>query len=291
MRSGGVPLSPISPLLAGLDETDPNRSRGSAYWRRARMCLRIASIADYWSKESVKSMGTPMPGRMPGEQGLIPQMAGLQMAAADGSPMPPKLAGVSGKVDAAVSGAVLSQLLTIALNDTPPAEGGGTPARKRRTSESAKAEAAAKAAVDAAGVAVAEIRKEGGDEVSAMGVQLEAMHSGAAKSTAFTDAMAQAPAVVSGVLNTIVAVLDHNMPPLTAHLHTILRDGVAASVRQLQAKAATSGKPATEESARHKAAGVIETLRAAVADAERQFVTGVRDHAPPHHALRPPTRC
>ena len=36
---GGM-LSPLSPLLVGLDESNANRSRGSAYWRRARMCLR-----------------------------------------------------------------------------------------------------------------------------------------------------------------------------------------------------------------------------------------------------------
>ena len=41
-------LTPLSPLLQGLEETDASRSRGSAYWRRARMCLKIASIADYW---------------------------------------------------------------------------------------------------------------------------------------------------------------------------------------------------------------------------------------------------
>ena len=46
-RGAGV-LTPLSPLLQGLEETDATRSRGSAYWRRARMCLKIASIADYW---------------------------------------------------------------------------------------------------------------------------------------------------------------------------------------------------------------------------------------------------
>ena len=47
-NASGRGLSPLSPLLQGLNENDANRSRGSAYWRRARMCLKIASIADYW---------------------------------------------------------------------------------------------------------------------------------------------------------------------------------------------------------------------------------------------------
>ena len=41
------PLAPLSPLLEGLDEAAP-RSRAQAYWRRAQMSLRIASIADFW---------------------------------------------------------------------------------------------------------------------------------------------------------------------------------------------------------------------------------------------------
>ena len=39
MRDNAGGLSPLSPLLAGLDESNPNRSRGSAYWRRGVQLL------------------------------------------------------------------------------------------------------------------------------------------------------------------------------------------------------------------------------------------------------------
>ena len=68
-----VPLTPPSALLAGIDEesaTGQQRSRGAAYWRRAQLAFRVASIADYWQAQAKASNprfeppvpGTPWPG-------------------------------------------------------------------------------------------------------------------------------------------------------------------------------------------------------------------------------------
>jgi len=70
------------------------------------------------------------------------------------------------------------------------------------------------------------------------------------------------------------------MPPLTAHLRTIVKDNVAGAVRQLQARATTGGTHATEELARTKAQAVISTLHAAVDNVRQQFVVGLRSAVP-----------
>lgn len=53
------PLTPPSALLAGIDEESAaqQRSRGAAYWRRAQLALRVASIADYWQVGAVGILG------------------------------------------------------------------------------------------------------------------------------------------------------------------------------------------------------------------------------------------
>ena len=53
------PLTPPSALLAGIDEESAaqQRSRGAAYWRRAQLALRVASIADYWQVGAVRILG------------------------------------------------------------------------------------------------------------------------------------------------------------------------------------------------------------------------------------------
>jgi len=71
------------------------------------------------------------------------------------------------------------------------------------------------------------------------------------------------------------------MPPLTAHLRTIIKDGIAASVRQLQARATTGGTPADEAAARAKSTSVMNTLDAAVGNVRQQFVVGLQASVPP----------
>jgi hypothetical protein len=293
-RSGSMAgaLSPLSPLLVGLDETDPTRSRGSAYWRRARMCLKIASIADYWSKQSARSasgggpgyMGTPMPGRMPGGDGVGALPMGAAVTA-DGSPVPPRLAAISRKVDVAVGEAVARSLLDVALVDSAPEDpaGGSSPAKRKRASEAEKAKAAAAAATAAAERVVAAASQEtlAAAERAALQPRLEALLAAAASGAAFADAMAHMPASVGAIASAVAVVIDQNMPPLTAHLHTIIKDGVAAAVRQLQARATTGGARADEEAARAKTTAVMTTLHAAVDNVRQQFVVGLRSSIPP----------
>jgi hypothetical protein len=126
-------LSPLSPLLVGLDESNANRSRGSAYWRRARMCLRIASIADYWQVQSRDGpgagarMGTPQPGHRKPPIAPPPPPSGLQASPAPPPPVAsgeedlgnlgPRLQALARKVDHAVTEAVACTLLKISLQD------------------------------------------------------------------------------------------------------------------------------------------------------------------------------
>jgi len=88
--------------------------------------------------------------------------------------------------------------------------------------------------------------------------------------------MAHAPAWIEDIVANNKRVIDQNMPPLVAHLRTILKDGVAASVRALQAKASSGGPPPDKAAAMAKAESVVSTLTAAVENVQQQFVVGLR---------------
>ena len=242
--------------------------------------------------QSLKSggpqMGTPMPGRMPGQE--LPDLS-----AGGGAALPPRVAAVARKVDAAVAEAVVTALLKIALDEKGPVDGGAgkgtaaTPSKAAATpipkSKADKAKAAAAAATAAARGVLSSLSEE--QLPSADRAQhepkLAEIEQAASTGAAFTEAMARAPAWVSSILSSAHAVIDQNMPPLMAHLHTIIRDGVAAAVRSLQAKAPTGGAggAVTEADAAKKGAGVLATLHAAVDNVQMQFVVGLRASVPP----------
>lgn len=292
--------TPLSPLLQGLKE-DPDASRGSAYWRRARMCLKIASIADYWQTQSLKTggphMGTPIPGNQSymagGASGtpLPPGSAAGAGGATGGEGLPPRLAALTRKVDSAIGEGVACALLKMALDEASIDDSAsGLPAaaaKARKTySDAEKAEATAKAASAAAAKAVAEAEKAAKAPVPAAEraqwqSTVKSLQSGAATSASYAEAVARAPGWVAAIIKSVNVVIDQNMPPLTAHLHTILKDGIAAAVRSLQARATSGGPPADEAAASEKARGVMNTLGAAVDNVRQQFVVGLRSSVPP----------
>jgi len=91
---------------------------------------------------------------------------------------------------------------------------------------------------------------------------------------------------VGPIAQSTAVVVDTNMPPLVAHLRTIVRDGVAASVRNLQARTHSGGPPPDEKAAEDKAKGVTGTLSAAVDNVQQQFNVGLRSSVPPATATK-----
>jgi hypothetical protein len=296
---GGM-LSPLSPLLVGLDESNANRSRGSAYWRRARMCLRIASIADYWQVQSRDGpgagarMGTPQPGHRKPPIAPPPPPSGLQASPAPPPPVAsgeedlgnlgPRLQALARKVDHAVTEAVACTLLKISLQDGKdplPMTGNEEPPLRRTPSQCAAL--AAVAATEAAAAEVSHVSDEvvPPSERALWTRKLAALKASASSGAAFQEAMVHSPAWVEAVRASNERVIDQNMPPLVAHLRTIVKDGVSASVRSLHAKA-TSGAGAPDKAAAEaKAASVMSTLGAAVENVQQQFMVGLRASVPP----------
>ena len=111
--------------------------------------------------------------------------------------------------------------------------------------------------------------------------KLAALKNGASCSPAFSEAMDSSNAWVKTILTSTQVVVDTNMPPLVAHLRTIVKDGVAASVRSLHARAISGGSAADEASAVAKAKGIMSTLAAAVENVQQQFMVGLRSSVPP----------
>ena len=297
-RPGGpAALTPLSPLLSGLKE-EPGASRGSAYWRRARMCLKIASIADYWQTQSLKTggphMGTPIPGHMAqiggGAIGGTPLPAGAN-GEGGGAALPPRLAALTRKVESAITEGVASAYLRFCLEESALDESGSPVAdaaakqNAKKYSEAQKAEAAKKAASAAAAKAVAAASADSSAVPASEKPQwqstLQSLQSGATSSAACSEALSRAPQWASSIEKSVSVVIDQNMPPLTAHLHTILKDGIAAAVRSLQSKAASGGAAADEAAAAAKGLGVMNTLSAAVDNVRQQFVVGLRSSVPP----------
>ena len=107
-----------------------------------------------------------------------------------------------------------------------------------------------------------------------------ALISGASSSPALLEAMEQRKAWVMAIATSTGVVVDQNMPPLVAHLRTIIKDGVAASVRSLHARAISGASTPDEASAVPKAKGVMSTLVAAVDNVQQQFIVGLRSVSP-----------
>jgi hypothetical protein len=127
-----------------------------------------------------------------------------------------------------------------------------------------KATAAARAAAEKVVAAAGEGPPPSGEGASGYKQKLSALAAGASTGTAFAEAMAKAPDWAAAIVQSVGVVIDQNMPPLSAHLHTILKDGIAAAVRALQAKASSGGVAADEKAAQDKGAAVMSTLDAAV---------------------------
>jgi len=242
------------------------------------MCLRIASIADYWqvqAREGGMHVGTPMPGAMPGLEAPSSPTA----SAAD--PLAARAQALGRKIDVAVTEAVASRLLAIALQEAPPLPVPGTPA-KSMTERAIKA-ATARAATEAAAAVVAAAPSEGVPpaEQAEWSARLNALTAAASSGAAYVEAHASAPSWVHQLIKSTSVVVDQNFPPLVEHLRTIVRDGVAASVRYLQSAARSSGEPLDQSAARQKAQQVLNTLHAAVENVQQQFLIGLRSSLPP----------
>ena len=226
-------------------------------------------------------MGTPIPGHVPGlaAQGT-PGVDSAAGGKADGA-LPPRLAAITRKVDSAVGEGVACALLKIALQESTLDESGKAKGEKAQ-SDAVKAEAAAAAASAGAAKAIATASGEQVPpaEKAQWQSKLQALQAGAATGAAYAEAMARAPAWVSAIVASVSVVIDQNTPPLTAALHTILKDGIAAAVRSLQARATTGGAAADEAAAKAKAEGVMNTLSAAVDNVRGQFVVGLRSSVP-----------
>jgi hypothetical protein len=132
-----VPLTPPSALLAGIDEESAThqRSRGAAYWRRAQLAFRVASIADYWQAAAKASNsrfeppvpGTPWPGtkmhnhkmqsfRAARDGSLAPQTPGTPQGGTPqvGTPQAPTPDADSPAGKAAAAESALAALLSVA---------------------------------------------------------------------------------------------------------------------------------------------------------------------------------
>ena len=158
-----APLSPLSPLLLGLDESKSNRSRGSTYWRRARMCLRVASIAEYWQLQAREGAGINMCIPMSGSTQIDVNRNELSLPApgstsASGT-IGPRVAALSRKVDVAVAEAVACTMLSLELDDTPP-QGIEKLIILRRKSQNVRSSVVGAAATTAADLEIKKVLKE-----------------------------------------------------------------------------------------------------------------------------------
>ena len=237
----------MSPLLEGLDEAAP-RSRAQAYWRRAQMSLRIASIADFcrrWQAAArEKLVSTPKPGHV----GRVAQVA-LGGGATPAKPpsaeveaeraLAPQLAALRRRVDDGVRVAVAVAVLAAELRT----EGGG------RSSLEPPPEAELAAAASAAAAAATEAESEpptapghlpDPDAARRVWARAAAEARAAAPSgAAYRQASQQAPAWAAAVRAAAHSVVELNMPPLTEHLRTILHDNCASAVRSSRPAAPT----------------------------------------------------
>ena len=113
------PFSPLSPLLAVLDETS-HPSRGKAYWRRANMYMKVASIADYWQAASHdrRHVGTPQVGGHLANASLASAVAEKQGEGAVEVElaMAPHLRSLKSRLEDAARGKVVSEVLRLRLD-------------------------------------------------------------------------------------------------------------------------------------------------------------------------------
>jgi len=218
---------------------------------------------------------------LPGQTSPAPAAAG---SAEDLGTLGPRLQALGRKVENAITEAVACRLLTIHLEDGPnpiPGTSDALPPGKRTTAQ--RSEEAATAAMAAAEAEIAKVSEEvvPPSERALWTKKLAELREGATSGGAFQEVMRTAPQWVEVIAASNTRVIDQNMPPLDAQLRTIVKDGISASVRSLQAKATSGGSAPDRAAAKAKAQSVISTLTAAVENVQQQFMIGLRASVPP----------
>jgi hypothetical protein len=191
------------------------------------MCLRIASIADYWQVQSRDGpgagarMGTPQPGHRKPPIAPPPPPSGLQASPAPPPPVAsgeedlgnlgPRLQALARKVDHAVTEAVACTLLKISLQDGKdplPMTGNEEPPLRRTPSQCAAL--AAVAATEAAAAEVSHVSDEvvPPSERALWTRKLAALKASASSGAAFQEAMVHSPAWVEAVRASVEEGLD-----------------------------------------------------------------------------------
>lgn len=270
VAADGSPLMPLSPLLVGLDESG-SVSRGKAYWRRANMYLKIASIADYWQAASHdrRHVGTPLPGS---SSRIAPSASasGGEAVVELELTMAPQLRQAKSRLEEAVRGAVISLVLAYKLE--------GSFEDKGHDLDSLLRAAAVSAADETEPPPMPTSVKEfdSNDAGQLWQHKLAAAREEATGGGFFRELAAQAPSLAEAIITSTEVVVDQNVPPLLEHLRTILHDKCASSVRQLQTKAAEVPAGVGEDEAVLKARAVMLALEQAIANVQEQFIVGLR---------------
>lgn len=132
------------------------------------------------------------------------------------------------------------------------------------------------AAAAAAGAQMAATPPSDNDRRAAWVGYAQAVHWSPASSAEVTEALAAAPAWVAAVLAAADSFVGGSMAQLDGHVRGVLRDGTAAAVRELQARAAADGGAGVGRAAAAEAAArVMAALRASVGALQQQLADGL----------------